>query len=110
MIRRPPRSTLFPYTTLFRSQTYMLAGLDAERLARVRFPLGELTKAEVRALARGAGLPVAEKRESQDLCFLSGTNRERFLVRHGGLAERPGEVVDTAGRVLGRHAGHTRFT
>jgi tRNA-specific 2-thiouridylase len=93
-----------------KDQTYMLAGLDPEHLARVRFPLGGLTKPEVRALAREARLPVAEKRESQDLCFLAGTNRERFLARHGGLAERPGDVVDTAGRVLGRHAGHTRFT
>jgi tRNA-specific 2-thiouridylase len=55
-------------------------------------------------------LPVADKRESQDLCFLAGTNRERFLARHGGITERRGEVVDTAGRVLGRHDGHTAFT
>lgn len=93
-----------------KDQTYMLAGLDPGSLARVRFPLGGLTKPEVRALAREARLPVAEKRESQDLCFLAGTNRERFLARHGGLAERQGEVVDTSGRVLGRHGGHTRFT
>jgi tRNA-uridine 2-sulfurtransferase len=93
-----------------KDQAYMLAALAAEQLARVRFPLGELTKPEVRALAREAGLPVAEKRESQDLCFLAGTNRGRFLARHGGLAERPGEVVDSAGRVLGRHTGHTGFT
>jgi tRNA-uridine 2-sulfurtransferase len=93
-----------------KDQTYMLAGLGPEQLERVRFPLGELTKPEVRALAREAGLSVADKRESQDLCFLAGTSRERFLARHGGLEEHPGEVVDTAGRVLGRHDGHTRFT
>jgi tRNA-specific 2-thiouridylase len=93
-----------------KDQTYMLAGLAPEQLARVRFPLGALTKPEVRELARKAGLPVAAKRESQDLCFLAGTSRERFLVRHGRIGERRGEVVDTAGRVLGTHRGHTRFT
>ena len=89
-----------------KDQTYMLAGLDPAQLERVRFPLGELTKPEVRALAREAGLPVADKRESQDLCFLAGTSRERFLARHGELREEPGELVDTAGRVVGRHDGH----
>ena len=52
-----------------------------------------------------AGLPVADKRESQDLCFLAGTSRERFLARHGGVRDRPGEVVDASGRVLGQPPG-----
>jgi tRNA-specific 2-thiouridylase len=97
-----------------KDQTYMLAGLDPQLLARVRFPLGGLTKPEVRELARTEGLPVAEKRESQDLCFLAGTTRERFLARHGARnnqrSRRAGDVVDSRGRVLGRHDGHTRFT
>jgi tRNA-uridine 2-sulfurtransferase len=93
-----------------KDQTYMLAGLAPDRLARVRFPLGELTKPEVRALAGEAGLPVATKRESQDLCFLAGTSREGFLARHGGVRARRGEVVDAGGRVLGTHDGHTSFT
>jgi tRNA-specific 2-thiouridylase len=93
-----------------KDQTYMLSGLDPAALERVRFPLGELTKPEVRELAREARLPVAEKRESQDLCFLAGTSRERFLERHGAHEERPGEVTDAAGHVLGRHRGHSRFT
>jgi tRNA-specific 2-thiouridylase len=92
-----------------KDQTYMLAGLDPGTLERVRFPLGELTKPEVRALARESGLAVADKRESQDLCFLAGTTRERFLGRHG-RKEGAGEVVDTTGRVIGTHGGHTRFT
>jgi tRNA-specific 2-thiouridylase len=93
-----------------KDQTYMLSALRPEALARVRFPLGGLTKPRVREIAAAAGLPVAEKRDSQDLCFLAGTSRERFLARHGGGRERPGEVVDAGGRVLGRHPGHRRYT
>jgi len=93
-----------------KDQTYMLAALSRASLQRLRFPLGEHTKPQVRALAREHGLPVASKPDSQDLCFLAGTGRERFLARHGGLRERPGDVVDRAGRVLGRHRGHHGFT
>jgi tRNA-specific 2-thiouridylase len=93
-----------------KDQTYMLAALSPATLRRLRFPLGELTKPEVRALAREHGLAVADKPDSQDLCFLAGTGRERFLARHGGMAERPGDVVDRTGTVLGRHDGHFRFT
>jgi tRNA-specific 2-thiouridylase len=93
-----------------KDQTYMLAGLDPDRLARVRFPLGDLIKPEVRDLARKAGLPVADKRESQDLCFLAGTTRERFLARHGAQPRRPGQIVDREGRLLGGHDGDVRFT
>src|ERR687885_2796214 len=75
-----------------------------------RSRLGELTKPQVREVARGAGLPVAGKADSQDLCFLAGTGRARFLARHGGLRERPGDIVDRAGRRLGRHRGHHHFT
>jgi tRNA-specific 2-thiouridylase len=64
----------------------------------------------VRALAAEASLPVASKADSQDLCFLAGTSRAAFLARHGGIRERPGEIVDRAGRVLGRHRGHHGFT
>jgi tRNA-specific 2-thiouridylase len=93
-----------------KDQSYMLAGLAPDMLARLRFPLGGLDKARVREIAREAGLPVAEKRESQDLCFLAGTSRERFLARHARLRDEAGEVVDERGRVLGRHGGHRRFT
>ena len=93
-----------------KDQTYMLSAVRPSTLARLRFPLGELTKPAVRALAAEAGLPVASKADSQDLCFLAGTGKAAFLARHGGLEDRPGELVDSAGRVLGRHRGAHHFT
>ena len=93
-----------------KDQTYMLAALHRDALARLRFPLGEHRKAHVRALAEQAGLEVAHKPESQDLCFLAGTGRATFLARHGGMGSRPGDIVDGAGVVLGRHDGHHGFT
>jgi tRNA-uridine 2-sulfurtransferase len=94
----------------WKDQTYMLAALQPDSLARMRFPLGELTKPEVRRIAADAELPVASRADSQDLCFLAGTSRAAFLARHGGIAERPGEIVDRAGLVIGRHRGHHGFT
>jgi tRNA-specific 2-thiouridylase len=93
-----------------KDQTYMLSALPPAILARLRFPLGELTKPRVRELARGAGLAVADKRESQDLCFLAGEGKRAFLRRHAGVDDADGEVLDSAGRVLGRHPGHQNFT
>jgi tRNA-specific 2-thiouridylase len=93
-----------------KDQTYMLAALAPSSLRRMRFPLGHLRKPEVRRIAAEAGLSVAGKPDSQDLCFLAGTDRGRFLARHGGLGDRPGEIVDSAGAVLGRHPGQHRFT
>jgi tRNA-specific 2-thiouridylase len=93
-----------------KDQTYMLAALSLDSLARMRFPLGDLVKAEVRSLAAGAGLPVASKADSQDLCFLAGTDRRAFLARHGHLGDRPGDFVDSDGAVVGRHAGQHNFT
>ncbi len=93
-----------------KDQSYVLCGLRPASLARLRFPLGELHKPRVREIAREAGLSVAGRRDSQDLCFLAGTRSDAFLARHGGLQRRPGEVVDVAGRVLGEHAGAHAYT
>ena len=93
-----------------KDQSYMLAGLAPESIARLRFPLGDLTKPRVRELAERAGMSVARAPESQDLCFLAGTGKAAFLARHGGPGDRPGEIVDRAGRVLARHRGHHHFT
>jgi tRNA-uridine 2-sulfurtransferase len=88
-----------------KDQTYMLARLDARDLDRLWFPLGEYEKPQVRELARQADLPVAEKPESQDLCFLAGLDGRRLLK-----PSEPGEIVDISGRVLGRHDGQQGFT
>jgi tRNA-uridine 2-sulfurtransferase len=94
-----------------KDQSYMLAKLDPALLDRLSFPLGALEKHSVRALAREAGLPVADRRESQDLCFVAGLGGRAFLRRHGGpRLRRPGEIVDRDGRVLGRHDGQHEFT
>jgi tRNA-uridine 2-sulfurtransferase len=92
-----------------KDQTYMLARLDPRRLEHVWFPLGETTKAAVRAEAAGAGLAAAERRESQEACFLAGDDYRSFLER-SGLASRPGPLVDETGRELGQHGGYWRFT
>lgn len=93
-----------------KDQTYMLAALSPEVTARLEFPLGTITKPEVRERARIASLSVAEKPESQDLCFLAGIGRDDFLRRHAGRNDEPGAILDADGAVLGRHNGAFRFT
>ncbi|MBI4897178.1 MAG: tRNA 2-thiouridine(34) synthase MnmA [Actinobacteria bacterium] len=93
-----------------KDQTYMLAAVDPQLLETLEFPLAEITKPEVRELAAAAGLTVADKPESQDLCFLAGTDRDAFLRRHGGRGDRPGEIIDVHGHAVGRHRGAHRFT
>src|SRR6478735_6922996 len=93
-----------------KDQSYMLAALSQASIARMRFPLAELTKPEVRTIAAEAELPVASRADSQDLCFLAGTGKARFLARHAGLEDVPGEIVSSGGDVLGTHAGAHHFT
>jgi tRNA-specific 2-thiouridylase len=92
-----------------KDQSYYLFGIEREALPRVRFPLGELTKAEVRALAREAGLATADKPDSMEICFVtSGDYRD--VVRERGGAGKSGAFVDPDGRVLGTHGGVGLFT
>ncbi len=92
-----------------KDQSYMLSPLDPDALDRVEFPLGSQTKAETRAEAVAAGLDVAERRESQEACFLAGDDYRAFLERQG-LERAEGAIVDERGREVGRHAGFWRFT
>jgi tRNA-specific 2-thiouridylase len=93
-----------------KDQSYVLSALAPDSLRRLRFPLGELQKPQVRAIAEQAGLAVAGRRDSQDLCFLAGTRQGAFLERHGGLGVRPGPIVDLDGKVLGEHRGTHAYT
>jgi len=93
-----------------KDQSYMLAALPPALLGRLSFPLTELTKPEVREIAARHELTVAKKPESQDLCFLAGQGKRKFLRRHGGLSDRDGDVLDRSGSAVGRHRGHHNFT
>ena len=93
-----------------RDQSYFLFATTREQLARLRFPLGAMRKDETRALAQRFGLPVADKPDSQDICFVPDRDYARVVERlHPGAAE-PGEIVDLDGRVIGRHGGIIQFT
>ena len=91
-----------------KSQAYFLARLDPELLPRLRFPLGEMDKKQVRARAQEAGLEAARQRESQDCCFLPPGGWDEFMTSRGAV--RPGVLEDQEGRVLGQHEGLHRFT
>jgi tRNA-specific 2-thiouridylase len=100
---------------LSKDQTYFLWGLMQEQLARTMFPLGEMTKAEVRAMATELNLPVAGKHESYEICFVPSGGYAAFLdayLRDKGVVPETteGALVDTAGREVGRHAGAHHFT
>jgi tRNA-specific 2-thiouridylase len=92
-----------------KDQSYQLFCVAEENLARTLLPLGELTKAEVRALAREAGLRTAEKPDSQEICFVPSNDYRRLLTERG-VSLHPGRLVDTAGRRLGDHPGIEHFT
>jgi tRNA-specific 2-thiouridylase len=84
--------------------------MPAEALPVVRFPLGDLTKDEVRAHARRLGLPNADKADSQEICFVPDGDYAAFVEKHASGAARAGQIVDGDGKVLGEHAGVHRFT
>jgi tRNA-specific 2-thiouridylase len=94
-----------------KDQTYFLFALGERELAGTLFPVGGLTKPEVRAEAAALGLAVAAKPESMEVCFVADGDAAGFVERHASPAAlRPGAIVDEAGRALGRHAGIHRFT
>ena len=98
-----------------KDQTYFLFGLTQEQLSRTIFPLGGMTKPEVRELARAHGLALAEKPDSQEICFVPGGDYKRFLDAYleeqgGSLPDTSGELVTADGRVIGEHGGVHNFT
>jgi tRNA-specific 2-thiouridylase len=94
-----------------KDQSYVLHRLDQEQLARAMFPVGGMSKTEVRRLAARHGLPTAGRKDSVDLCWVGDEGVRGFLQRHlaPGTAA-PGPIADTSGKVLGRHAGLAYYT
>lgn len=93
-----------------KDQSYVLFGAPRDRLAHMMFPIGGLPKTEVRALAQQWGLPVFDKPDSQEICFVPDQDYAGLVERIRGDVAKPGPVVDTSGKVVGEHQGQHRFT
>ena len=92
-----------------KDQSYVLYSLSQERLSQVLLPMGEMTKAEARALAQSLGLAVAQKHDSQDICFVPDGDYMRFLLEHG-VRPQPGHFLGMDGRDFGPHRGQEAYT
>ena len=101
---------LFRGLDLSKDQSYVLYRLKQEQLARVMFPLGGLTKVEARKMAEERGISVADKPDSQDLCFTGDHDYRDFLVKHKAKGIKPGNMIDTSGKVIGKHKGLPFYT
>ena len=95
---------------LQKDQSYVLSVLDQERLQRVIFPVGEYLKPDLRTMARHRNLPVADKDESMDLCFVADNNYKRFLADWGKSSNSSGPILTTDGQEVGQHGGLYNFT
>ena len=94
-----------------KDQSYFLFGLTQDQLSKTVFPLGELTKPEVREIARRAGLPTYDKAESQEICFVQGRSYAEFVEQYAGAEKRsPGPIVDANGHMVGAHDGIHNYT
>jgi tRNA-specific 2-thiouridylase len=93
-----------------KDQSYFLFGLTQPQLARTVFPLGELTKPEVREIARHAGLPTYNKPESQEICFVEGRSYAGFVEKYAGVQAQRGDIVNLAEQVVGTHEGIHNYT
>lgn len=93
-----------------KDQSYVLYPLSQRALGRLKLPVGSYDKASVRAMAEAAGFASANRPDSQDICFVPDGDYAGFLARYGGVELEPGDFVDEAGRVLGRHRGLPRYT
>ena len=93
-----------------KDQTYALYNLTQEQLSHTLMPLGTLTKDRVREIAEEAGLPVAHKKDSQEICFVPDNDYASFIERESGIPDRPGDFVSEAGEKIGTHRGITHYT
>jgi tRNA-specific 2-thiouridylase len=93
-----------------KDQSYVLFGIHRRLLSRMLLPVGGYRKSEIRALAMKLGLRVAEKRDSQEICFVTSGKHDEFIRQRRQSLDTSGEIVTTAGRVVGTHPGIERFT
>ena len=107
---RGGRSVLLRAADADKDQTYFLWVLDQEQLAHTRFPLGELTKPQVRGIAVELGLPTADKPESQEICFVPAGDYRALLEERRGYTGEPGPIVDADGQRVGTHTGYAHYT
>ena len=108
--RRDGRWHLLRATDTAKDQTYFLWPLDQEQLGQARFPLGELTKPQVRAIAAELGLPTADKPESQEICFVPAGDYRELLAERRAYAGEPGPIIDANGVRVGTHTGYAHYT
>ncbi|MEI7903793.1 MAG: tRNA 2-thiouridine(34) synthase MnmA [Candidatus Firestonebacteria bacterium] len=110
IVRRKKSFSLLKAVDPAKDQSYVLYMLKEKDLGRILFPLGGITKVKVRALAKEYKLPVAEKEESQEICFVEDDDYAGFLKEHFGISQKQGDIVNTAGATIGRHNGTINYT
>jgi tRNA-specific 2-thiouridylase len=108
-VRHNGRTVLKKAKDTRKDQSYFLYAVNNDALERIVFPLGDYTKDDTRRLARDAALPVAEKQDSQDICFIPGGNYREFLLQHARDIQ-PGDIVDLSGKKIGIHKGIPFYT
>ena len=104
------RYTIANSVTAEKDQTYALYNLTQEQLRRTLMPVGEYEKPQIRRIAEEAGLPVAHKSDSQDICFVPDHDYASFIENETGKTYEPGNFVDESGNILGRHKGLIHYT
>ncbi|MCL2646545.1 MAG: tRNA 2-thiouridine(34) synthase MnmA [Phycisphaerales bacterium] len=95
---------------LSKDQSYVLFGVPREKLPRILLPIGTMEKKDVRAVAKELGLPVFDKPDSQEICFVPDNDYVQLIIRKSPESIKPGELVDATGKMIGTHPGHQHFT
>ncbi|HBS92393.1 MAG TPA: tRNA 2-thiouridine(34) synthase MnmA [Firmicutes bacterium] len=110
IVREEGRARLLRGRDGEKDQSYFLYTLNQDKLKKILFPVGDYRKAEIRELAKAYHLNIADKPDSQEICFIPDNNYKEFLIRQGGLPKIPGDIVDTKGNVIGSHQGVFNYT
>lgn len=110
IVRRDGQALLARAADAKKDQSYVLHRIGRDRLDRILFPVGDMTKVQVRQRARQLGLPVHDRRDSQEICFVPDDDYARLVQRHRPDAFRPGPILHVDGRLLGQHSGLANYT